>query len=126
MAGECILVVDDNPLNLKVTRLLLASEGYEVHTAIDSQEALAALRSFHPRLIVMDIRMPGMDGLELTRRLRADPSTKDVVILALTACAMRGDEDRALGAGCDGYVAKPFDTRCLPQLIRGYLAATHA
>jgi len=122
MAGEPILVVDDNALNLKVSRLLLASEGYDVRTAADSQEALATLRSFHPRLILVDIRMPGMDGLELTRRLRTDPSMEDVVILALTAYAMRGDEDRALGAGCDGYIAKPIDTRRLPQLIRGYLA----
>jgi len=124
MAGECILVVDDNPLNLKVTRLLLASEGYDVRTAGDSYEALAMLQNIRPRLILMDIRMPGMDGLELTRRLRADASMEGVVILALTAYAMRGDEDRALGAGCDGYVAKPIDTRRLPHLIRAHLDAT--
>lgn len=125
MPGEPILVVDDNPLNLKVTRLLLASEGYEVRTAAGSQAALATLEGFQPQLILMDIRMPGMDGLELTRRLRADPSMAGVVILALTAYAMTGDEDQALGAGCDGYVTKPIDTRRLPELIRGYLAPTH-
>lgn len=122
MAGELILVVDDNPSNLKLTRLLLANEGYEVRTAEDPQQALAALGSFQPRLILMDIRLPGMDGLELTRRLRADPSLEGVVILAVTAYAMKGDEQKAREAGCDGYVAKPIDTRTLPKLIRGYLA----
>lgn len=122
MAGEPILIVDDNPLNLKVTRLLLESEGYQVRIAGDAQEALSALANFHPRLILMDIRMPGMDGLELTRRLRADPSMNGVVILALTAYAMKGDEERARAAGCDGYVTKPIDTRALPLLVRRHLA----
>ena len=122
MAGERILVVDDNPLNLKVTRLLLASEGYEVRTAGDSQEALSVLQSIHPRLILMDIRMPGMDGLELTRHLRTDPAMDSVIILALTAYAMKGDGDLAREAGCNGYVTKPIDTRALPELIRSYLA----
>jgi CheY-like chemotaxis protein len=121
MAGERILVVDDNPLNLKVTRLLLVGEGYQVRTAEDSQEALAILEVFAPHLILTDIRMPGMDGLELTRHLRADPGMKGVIIVALTAYAMRGDEERAREAGCDGYIAKPIDTRSLPQVLRRYL-----
>jgi len=121
MAGERILVVDDNPLNLKMTRLLLVGEGYEVRTASDSQEALAVLAVFRPHLILMDIRMPGMDGLELTRLLRADPATQDVIIVALTANAMRGDEESAREAGCNGYIAKPIDTRSLPQFLRRYL-----
>ena len=121
MAGERILVVDDDPLNLKVTRLLLVGEGYEVRTAEDSQEALAILDVFRPHLILMDIRMPGMDGLELTRRLRADPAMQGVIIVALTAYAMRVDEERAREAGCDGYIAKPIDTRGLPQYLRRYL-----
>ena len=121
MAGEPILVVDDNPLNLKLARLLLASEGYHVSTAEQAESALAALQSFHPRLILMDVQLPGMDGLELTRRLRADPGMDDVVILALTAYAMKSDEQRALAAGCDGYVAKPIDTRTLPGVIRDLL-----
>lgn len=121
MAGEPILVVDDNPLNLKLTRILLAGEGYQVRTAVDAREALEELRTLHPRLILMDIQLPGRDGLELTRQLKADPATHDVVILALTAYAMKGDQERAREAGCDGYIAKPIDTRSLPEVIRGYL-----
>jgi CheY-like chemotaxis protein len=121
MANEPILVVDDNPLNLKLARLLLAVEGYQVRTAEHAATALAVLETFHPRLILMDIQLPGMDGLELTRRLRADPSLNDVVILAVTAYAMEADEQKALDAGCDGYVAKPMDTRSLPNVVRAYL-----
>lgn len=121
MAGEPILVVDDNLLNLKLTRILLAGEGYRVRTAVDGSEALEALKTFHPRLILMDIQLPGVDGLELTRRLKADPATQDVVILALTAYAMKGDEQKAQAAGCDGYIAKPIDTRSLPGMIQSYL-----
>jgi two-component system cell cycle response regulator DivK len=121
MAQNSILVVDDNPLNLKLTRILLAAHGYEVRTAMDSKEALAVLDSFQPRLILMDIQLPGMNGLELTRRLKADPSTRDIVVLALTAYAMKGDEHRAREAGCNGYIAKPIDTRSLAAVVREYL-----
>lgn len=121
MAGEPILVVDDNPLNLKLTRILLSGEGYQVRAAVDGNEAFDALKTFHPRLILMDIQLPGIDGLELTRRLKADPAMRDVVILALTAYAMKGDEEKAQEAGCDGYIAKPIDTRSLPGVIRSYL-----
>lgn len=118
MPGHPILIVDDNPLNLKLTRILLASEGYEVRTAVNAEEMAAALQSFRPRLILMDIQLPGIDGLDLTRRLKQDPATRDVPVVALTAYAMKGDEQRALDAGCDGYIAKPIDTRSLPDLIR--------
>jgi len=121
MAREPILVVDDNPLNLKLTRVLLAGEGYDVRTATDSQEALAVLKTFRPRLILMDIQLPGMDGLELTRRLKADSSNRDILVLALTAYAMKGDEQKARNAGCDGYIAKPIDTRSLPSVVKDYL-----
>ncbi len=121
MSGDPILIVDDNPLNLKLTRILLAGEGYEVRTAVNAMEMEAALRSFRPRLILMDIQLPGTDGLELARRLKQDPATREVLVVALTAYAMKGDEERALRAGCDGYVAKPINTRSLPELIRRYL-----
>ena len=122
MAGETVLIVDDNLANLKLVRILLAAEGYDVRTATDAQEAMDVIRGARPRLILMDIQLPGMDGLELTRRLRADPRTRDTLIVALTAYAMRGDEQRAREAGCDGYIPKPIDTRALPGVIAGYLA----
>jgi CheY-like chemotaxis protein len=124
MAGEPILIVDDNEVNLRLARMLLAGEGYEVSTAGDAEEALVLLQSFQPRLILMDLQMPGMDGFELARRLKADPVTRGIAILALTAYAMKGDEERAREAGCDGYVSKPIDTRALPALIERLLADT--
>ncbi|HEY6323693.1 MAG TPA: response regulator [Thermoanaerobaculia bacterium] len=122
MAGEPILIVDDNPTNLKLARVMLAAEGYEVRVAVDAEEALAMLDGFHPRLILMDLQLPGMDGLTLTRRLKGDPATRHVAILALTAYAMKGDEEKARQAGCDGYITKPIDTRTLPAVIAGVLA----
>lgn len=118
-----VLVIDDNPQNLKLTRLVLAQEGYEVRTAADGEEALGVLREFAPRVILMDLQMPGMDGFELTRRLKHDPATKDIVIIALTAYAMRGDEARARAAGCDGYLAKPIDTRSIGRVILEHIEA---
>jgi CheY-like chemotaxis protein len=123
MAGEAILIVDDNPANLKLARVLLQGEGYEVKTAVDAEDALRLLSSFRPRMILMDIQLPGMDGLELTRRLKSDPATCDIIILALTAYAMKGDEEKAHAAGCDGYVAKPIDVGGLPALIAGHLGS---
>jgi CheY-like chemotaxis protein len=123
-AGEPILVVDDNPTNLKLLSYLLSSKGYEVRTANDAEQALSMLESgtFRPKLILMDIQLPGMDGLELTRRLKASPDTRDVIILAVTAYAMKGDEERTRAAGCDGYIAKPIDTRTLPKVIADHLS----
>jgi len=119
--GIPILVVDDNPLNSKLTKLLLARNGYVVRTAGNADEALELLKTFAPRLILMDLQLPGMDGFELTRLLKRDPVLEGVVIVALTAYAMKGDEARSLEAGCDGYIAKPLDTRALPALIAHYL-----
>jgi len=121
MEPDTILVVDYNPLNMKLVRVLLAGEGYRVRTAADATEALTVLTECHPRLILMDIQLPGIDGLELTRRLKADPSTRDITIVGLTAYAMKGDEQRIRAAGCDGYIPKPIDTRTLPGFIKTYL-----
>jgi len=126
MAGESILIVDDNAANLKLARVLLQAEGYDVRTAADAEDAVRLLQSFTPRLVLMDIQLPGMDGLELTRRLKADIATKDIVILALTAYAMKGDEERARAAGCDGYIAKPIDIGSLPGLIAEHLLVRQA
>ena len=121
MSAESILVVDDNPDNLELTKILLEGEGWELRIAEDAQQALNILQTCHPSLILMDVQLPGMDGLELTRRLRADPSFRDVIIVALTAYAMKGDEENARAAGCDGYISKPIDTRTFADLVRGYL-----
>jgi CheY-like chemotaxis protein len=122
MAGEPILVVDDTPVNLKLTRILLVNEGYKVMTATTAEEALELLKSCHPYLVLTDIQLPGMDGLELTRRIRKDPNLKDLVVVALTAFAMKGDEQKAIDAGCDGYITKPIDTRTLGSRLREHLA----
>jgi CheY-like chemotaxis protein len=123
MSGEPILIVDDNATNLKLTKLVLADEGYLVCTANDAEEALRVLESFTPRLILMDIQLPGIDGLELTRRLKSDPQRRAIKIVALTAYAMKGDEEKARAAGCDGYVTKPIDPDTLPGIVAGHIAA---
>jgi two-component system, cell cycle response regulator DivK len=123
MAGDTVLIVDDNVANLKLARVLLQGEGYEVSTATDAEEALRLLSTFRPRVILMDIQLPGMDGLELTRRLKSDVATRGIVILALTAYAMKGDEEKARAAGCDGYIAKPIDVDTLPAVIAAHLAS---
>ncbi|HZY71181.1 MAG TPA: response regulator [Thermoplasmata archaeon] len=107
MSAE-ILVVEDNPLNLKLVRVLLEGEGYLVTGARDAVEATARLREQVPELILMDLALPGLDGFTLTRQLRADPRTHNVPIVALTAYAMKGDEQRALASGCSAYLAKPL------------------
>src|SRR5207253_3123740 len=106
----------------KLVEFLLVSEGYLIRTAANAEEALSVLQEFRPRLILMDLQLPGMSGLALTRQLKADPCCRDIVILALTAFAMKGDEERAREAGCDGYVSKPIDVDALPALIEGHLA----
>lgn len=118
-----ILIVDDNPSNTKLLAFLLSTKGYEVRTAANATEALTALAEWMPRLILMDIQLPGIDGLTLTRQLKADPRTSGIPIIAATAYAMKGDEERALQAGCSGYITKPIDTRQLPLDIERFLAS---
>jgi len=121
MADAPILVVDDNPTNMKLLFFVLSAQGYEIRMATDALEALAVLETFEPRLVLLDLQLPGMDGLELARRLRAEPRFANLLIVAVTASAMKGDEERALEAGCDGYITKPIDTRSLPKLVASYL-----
>jgi CheY-like chemotaxis protein len=115
--AQAILIVDDNPANLKVATFALQAEGFDVRTATDAEEALLVLEEFRPRLILMDIQLPGMDGLELTRRLKADPKSRGILVVAVTAYAMKGDREKALRAGCDGYLTKPVDPIQLPILV---------
>jgi CheY-like chemotaxis protein len=122
MNDASILVVDDNPTNLKLVSDVLAFDGYRILKAADAEEAQELIRTSAPDLILMDIALPGMDGLTLTRLIKADERTRHIVIVALTAFAMKGDEDKARAAGCDGYITKPFDTRALSGTVARYLA----
>jgi CheY-like chemotaxis protein len=117
MSKARILVVDDNPTNLKLVSDLLAWSGYEISKAIDAEQALEAIRQSPPDLILLDIGLPGMDGLTLTRQLKSSGATKHIRIIALTAFAMKGDQKKVFAAGCDGYIPKPIDTRSLPDEV---------
>src|SRR5690348_12093382 len=104
MPGKLILIVENNPINLKLKQVLLSKEGFSVKVATDAEEALMLLKDCQPALILMDIQLPGMDGLQLTRILKANPKTSGIIIVALTAYAMKGDEEKVLNAGCDDYI----------------------
>jgi two-component system, cell cycle response regulator DivK len=121
-----ILIVDDHPINLKLASDVLALSGYEVVKAADAEQAQEILHQTVPDVILMDIALPGMDGLELTRRLRADARFDGVLVIALTASAMKGDDHKAIDAGCDGYITKPIDTRRLPDQVGEVLARHRA
>ncbi len=117
-----ILVVDDNPTNTKLVTATLKFAGYEPSNAGDAEAAREMIAATPFDLILMDIALPGMDGLALTRLLKADPKTKDIPIVVLTAFAMKGDDAKAYAAGCDGYITKPINTRTFPQQVAEYLA----
>jgi two-component system, cell cycle response regulator DivK len=121
MAVGSILIVDDNPENLKLMLAILASPSYELRTASDGGDALTMLESYHPDLLLLDLQLPGLDGLSIARRLKADPARRHIPIVAVTAYAMKGDEARAREAGCDGYLTKPVDKRVLRALVAGFL-----
>jgi len=121
MNGATILVVDDNGTNRKLVSDVLGFDGYRILQAGDAEAAQEIIRGTPPDLILMDIALPGMDGLTLTRMLKASETTRHIVIVALTAFAMKGDDARAREAGCDGYITKPIDTRTLPDAVDGYL-----
>lgn len=121
MSTASILVVDDNPTNLKLVSDVLEFDGYQILKAIDAEAAQEVIQASSPDLILMDLALPVMDGLTLTRLLKADEKTRHIIIVALTAFAMKGDEDKARAAGCDGYITKPIDTRKISGLVAGYL-----
>ncbi len=125
MSAPSILVVDDNPTNLKLVSDLLECEGYEILKAADAEEAQLIIAHQVPDLLLLDIALPGMDGLTLTRKLRSEERTRSLSIVALTAFAMKGDAEKAHAAGCNGYITKPIDTRSLPGLVAGYLPIHH-
>jgi CheY-like chemotaxis protein len=116
-----ILVVEDNDRNRRLIRIVLKAKGYEVIEAVTAEEAIVQLKNEPIDLILMDIQLPKMDGLELTKKIKDNPNTKDIPIIALTAYAMKGDREKFLDAGCDGYIGKPIDTQELPEVVANFL-----
>ena len=121
MAGERVLLVEDNPMNRRVAEFLLKAQGYIVDEARDGQEALEKLKTQLPDLILMDLQLPGLDGFAATRIIKQDNATKNIPVVALTAYAMSGDAERALAAGCDGYITKPIDPDEFHNTVASYL-----
>jgi two-component system cell cycle response regulator DivK len=117
-----ILVVEDNPSNAKLAVFVLTRAGHEVQCVPDAEEGLRIAQAERPDLVIMDVQLPGIDGLEATRRLRADPATQSLRVLALTAFAMKGDEQKIIDAGCDDYLAKPYQYSDLLQRVEALLA----
>lgn len=119
-----ILIVEDNPANMKLAIFLLESAGHTALSARDAEAGLTLARNEHPNLILMDIQLPGMDGLEAVVLLKRDDSTRVIPVIALTALAMKGDEERIRAAGCDGYIAKPIRYQEFLATIAAQLART--
>jgi len=120
-----VLIVEDNPANMTLATFLVQSAGHAVISATDAEAGLTLARAEQPGLILMDIQLPGMDGLEATRQLKRDAVTRAIPVFALTALAMKGDEERIRAAGCDGYIAKPLAYRDLCAILSAQLPAAH-
>jgi len=116
-----ILVVEDNELNMKLLNDVLEAHGYDVMSTPRGGVALEWARQYRPDLILMDLQLPDVSGLDATRQLKADPHTRDIPVIAVTAFAMAGDEKRALDSGCDAYVAKPIVLKSFINLIAGFI-----
>lgn len=122
MSTPRVLIVDDNPINLELASLVLRGAGMAVDTADGAESALALLAHTRPDLVLLDIQMPHVDGLALLRQLRADPATAGLLVVAFTAYAMKGDRERLLAAGCDGYLSKPIEVATFAAQVRSFLA----
>lgn len=121
MTAGKVLIVEDNPVSLRLAQFLLERRGFDVRKAASGAECMAELAREMPDIILMDIQLPGEDGLAVTRKIRADARTASVIIVALTAHAMAGDREKILGAGCDGYIPKPIDPQRLASEVERYL-----
>jgi two-component system, cell cycle response regulator DivK len=126
MAPAVILIVEDNPRNLKLVRDILRHLGYGTLEAENAEDGIELARSHRPELILMDVQLPGMDGVDALARLRADPDTAALVVVAFTAFAMKKDRERFLSAGFDGYLEKPLDVRQFPSQVSAFLADANA
>ena len=122
LANETDLVIEDNEMNMKLVRSLLQLGKYSVLEAVDGENGIQLARKHHPDLILMDIQLPGMDGLTATREIKNDSVMKEIPVVALTSYAMQGDEEKARDAGCAGYLSKPIDTRSFLKKIGQFLA----
>jgi two-component system cell cycle response regulator DivK len=121
-----VLIIEDNPRNLKLARDILNHAGYETLEAHNAEDGLALARARRPGVVLMDVQLPGMDGVQALDRLRSDPETRDIPVVAVTAFAMRDDRRRLLAAGFDEYVAKPLDIREFPRQVAAALAGAGA
>lgn len=119
-----VLVVEDNALNLELVQTVLTAAGFEVHGAADARAGIALARRVRPDVVLMDVQLPDMDGLEATRALRADPETATIPVIAVTAHVKKDDEERCLAAGCALHLAKPIDTRELPRVVQRIVGGT--
>jgi CheY-like chemotaxis protein len=126
MSGKKVLIIEDNPINMELVTDILTVAGYRVLQAEDAEIGIALARTEKPALILIDISLPGMDGLAATRILRQDPTTRDIPIVALTAHAMKGDREKILAAGCTGYISKPINTRTLPKMIADFIESVES
>jgi CheY-like chemotaxis protein len=117
-----VLIVEDNPMNMRLIEMILRSDDYLLLKASDGEEALAIASLDHPDLVLMDIRLPKLSGLEVARRLKKNGKLSHIPIIAITAHAMKGDEEKATQAGCDSYISHPIDTRKLPRLVADMLS----
>jgi len=125
MTGNKILIIEDNLLNLELATDLLEANGFVVSSAQTAEEGLRMARELLPDLVLMDFSLPGMDGLSATKNLKADPATCHLAVVGLTANAMKGDEETALNAGCDGYLTKPIDTRTFVATVTQFIASAN-
>jgi len=118
--GKKVFIVEDNDLNMKLFTDLLVANSYEVGSTMDGRDAVDKIKEFKPSLVLMDIQMPEISGLEVTKMLKDDEETKDIPIVAVTAFAMKGDEEKIRGAGCDDYITKPISILSFLQTVGKY------
>ena len=124
MSDKNVMVVEDNEKNRKLMRVVLKAKGYNIIEATTGEEALSLLKNQKPDIILMDIQLPGIDGLTLIKQIKASAVTKDIPIIAVTAYAMKGDEQKILDTGCNAYVSKPINTQELPLIVEKYINKT--